>query len=198
MREDLTEVAVVLDRSGSMEEIRSDAMGSFNAFLARQKSGAGELRLTLVLFNHELETAYAAVPIATVPPLDEATYVPGGSTAMLDALGRTIDELGARLAATPEAERPGKVLVAVITDGLENASRDYSFRQVRHRVRRQREKYDWEFLFLAANQDAVLEGAKIAIPAADAVHFSATASGVHEAGGTLSARVTRRRSSPVN
>ena len=198
MRNDLTEVAVVMDRSGSMEEIRQDAMGSFNAFLAGQKSGEGELRLTLVLFNHEMETVYAAVPVATVPPLDEASYVPGGTTALHDAMGRTIDELGARLAATPEAERPGKVTVAILTDGRENASHDYTLRQVRHRVRRQREKYGWQFVFLAAGQDAVLEGGKLAIPAADAISFQATSAGIHEAASELSERVTRRRRTVVN
>jgi len=198
MRKDLTEVAVVVDRSGSMEAIREDAIGSFNAFLAQQKAGDGELRLTLVLFNHEVETPYFAAPVAAVPPLDAASYVPGGTTALLDAMGRTIDELGARLAATPEAERPGKVLVAVLTDGLENASRDYTLRQVRHRVRRQREKYGWEFFFLAANQDAVLEGGRLAIPAADAVAFTATSSGVHEASRRLGEKVHSVRSKLVH
>ncbi|KAB2963847.1 MAG: VWA domain-containing protein [Thermoanaerobaculia bacterium] len=198
MREDLTEVAVIVDRSGSMEAIRSDAIGGFNSFLAEQKKGAGELRITVVLFNHEIETIHARVPVAGVPPLDPSTYLPSGTTALHDAFGRTIDELGQRLAATPEPERPGRVMVAVLTDGLENASRDYTLRQIRQRVRRQREKYGWEFVFLAAGQDAVLEGAKLAIPAADAIAFDATSEGIRGATAALSARVSRRRGTVVN
>jgi hypothetical protein len=193
MREDLTEVAVVLDRSGSMEAIRSDAIGGFNAFLASQRKDEGELRLTLVLFNHNVETVHARVPIAEVPPLDEATYVPAGMTALLDAVGRTVDELGERLAATPESERPAQVIVAILTDGLENSSCDYTPARIRQRIRRQRERYGWEFLFLAAGQDAVVEGGKLDIPAADAIAFEATPEGILEASACLSEETTARK-----
>lgn len=193
MREDLTEVAVVLDRSGSMEAIRSDAIGGFNAFLADQKKDEDELRLTLVLFNHEIDTIHARVPVAEVPPLDEATYVPAGTTALLDAVGRTVDELGERLAATPEAERPGQVVVAILTDGLENASRDYTPAQIRDRIRHQQADYGWEFLFLAAGQDAVVEGGNLDIPAGNAIAFEASPAGIREASSRLSDETTRRK-----
>lgn len=196
MREDLTEIAVVIDRSGSMEAIRTDAIGGFNAFLAQQQAEPGELRMTIVLFNHEIETIHARLPAAEVPPLDERSYVPSGTTALHDAFGRTIDELGQRLAATPEPERPGQVIVALLTDGMENASRDYSLQQIRQRVQRQQEKYGWVFLFLAAGQDAVLEGEKLAIPAEQAFRFAPTAQGVREAHAILSAEVSRRKKTP--
>jgi len=197
MREDLTEVAVVIDRSGSMEAIRTDAIGGFNAFLAQQQTEPGELRMTIVLFNHEIETIHARVPVAEVKPLDERSYVPSGTTALHDAFGRTIDELGQRLSATPEPERPGQVIVALLTDGLENASRDYTLKQIRQRVKRQQERYGWVFLFLAAGQDAVLEGEKLAIPAEQAFSFAPTSQGIREAHEVLSAEVSRRKKRPT-
>jgi len=197
MREDLTEVAVVLDRSGSMEAIRSDAIGGFNAFLAGQKAEPGELRMTVVLFNHEIETIHARVPVVEVPALDERSYVPSGTTALLDAFGRTIDELGGRLAALPESERPAQVIVALLTDGLENASRDYTLGQVRRRVRHQQTKYGWVFLFLAAGQDAVLESAKLDIPAHQAFSFAHTAQGIREAHDRLNEEISARKKRPT-
>ena len=197
MREDLTELAVVMDRSGSMEAIREDAIGGFNSFLAGQKQDPGELKMTLVLFNHEIATLHAGVPLAEVPNLDGTTYVPEGTTALLDAVGRTIDDLGKRLAATPEPERPGKVIVAILTDGLENASTDYDYDQIRKRVRHQTKTYGWEFLFLAANQDAVLGGARLAIEAPASLAFAATPEGFREASSKLDQEVRKRKQRPT-
>lgn len=114
-----TDVTVILDRSGSMESIATDVIGSFNVFLATQQRLPGECRLSLVQFDDEYEVVYAGVPIGEAPRMTDRTFVPRGMTALLDAIGRTIDATGRRLAALPEAERPGTVLVAIITDGLE-------------------------------------------------------------------------------
>ncbi len=190
---DLTEIVCILDRSGSMESIRTDAIGGFNAFLAAQQQLPGDARLTLVLFDHEYDRVLDAVPLAEVKPLTEETYVPRGTTALLDAVGRTLDDVGARLAATPEAERPGKVLVCILTDGLENASRDYTRDRVKGMIEHQQQKYGWEFQFLAANQDAFAAAGSIGIAAADAAAFVADAAGTHAAFARVSERAARAR-----
>lgn len=196
MNQDLTEIACVVDRSGSMESIRTDAIGGFNGFLAEQRAEPGEARVTVVLFDDRYEVLHESRPIAEVPPLDERTYVPRNTTALLDAVGRTIDELGARLAATPEPQRPGKVIVAILTDGLENASRRYTRQDVFDRIRHQREKYAWEFVYLGANQDAFAEAERLAIPVADAAVFLASPAGVRDGFAEMSAKVREKRGGP--
>jgi len=109
-----------------------------------------------------------ALPVAEILPLDNDSYVPHGSTALLDATGRAIDELGARLAALPEKDRPVQVIVAILTDGLENSSQNYTWQQVADAIRRQSEQYRWTFLFLGANQDAIATAAQVNITTADA------------------------------
>lgn len=193
MRSDLTEIAFVLDRSGSMHPITDDAIGGFNTFLTDQQALPGEAHLTLVLFDHEYQVPYQHADIKTVPPLDAATYVPRGMTALLDAVGRTVNDIGARLAGTPEAERPAKVIFAILTDGQENASRDYTFAKVSGMIKHQQEKYSWEFIFLAANQDAIAAAGALAIQPKDAIAFAPTGLGVREAHAALSAEVSRRR-----
>jgi hypothetical protein len=176
-----------------MEAIRSDAMGGFNTFLEEQKKHPGEAHFTLVLFSDVYDLVHDCVDIRTVPLLDEGTYVPGGATALLDAIGRTVDEVGRRLHDTTEQDRPRKVIVAILTDGLENSSTDYSQKQIAERIRHQQEKYRWEFLFLAANQDAIASAAQMSIQAEDAVSFKATPSGVRGTYRKLSSEVSRRR-----
>jgi hypothetical protein len=194
MRSDLTEIAFVLDRSGSMNPIAGDAIGGFNTFLAAQQALPGEARLTLVLFDHEYLVTHNNVPIQAVPPLDATTYVPRGMTALLDAVGRTIDDVGTRLAGTPEEQRPAKVICAILTDGQENASRDYTFAKVAAMIKHQQEKYSWEFLFLAANQDAIAAAGALSIQPKDAIAFQPTGQGVRQAHAALSDRVTLARS----
>lgn len=194
MRADLTEIAFVLDRSGSMNPIAADAIGGFNTFLASQQALPGEARLTLVLFDHEYLVVHDNVAIRQVPPLDAKTFVPRGMTALLDAVGRTIDDVGVRLAATPEEQRPAKVIVAILTDGQENASRDYTFAKVAGMIKHQQEKYSWEFLFLAANQDAIAAAGALSIGAKDAIAFQATGQGIRNANAQLNERVTLSRS----
>ena len=173
----LTEIAFVLDRSGSMSAVAQSAAAGFNEFLRDQQAAPGQARFTLVLFDDEYLVPAAAVPIAEMVPLDAGTYVPRGSTALLDAIGRTVDDLGRRLAATPAPERPAKVIVAILTDGYENASHRYSQQDIARRIRHQRDKYGWEFLFLGANQDAIATAAGMNIAAANAATFQADAAG---------------------
>jgi hypothetical protein len=167
----LTEIVCILDRSGSMDVIRDDAIGGFNAFLADQQRLPGEATLTLVLFNDGYQVVYQSVPIGKVKPLTKEDFVPGSMTALLDAVGRTIVSVGKRLTALPEEQRPGKVIVGILTDGQENASREYTRDQVFRMIRHQREVYGWEFAFMAAGQDAFEEAQAIGISKAMTVQF---------------------------
>ena len=130
MNQNVCEIGFVLDRSGSMKDMELEARNGFNAFLESQQKLPGEARLTLVLFDHEYIVAHDGVPIKDVPSLDEHTYVPRGTTALLDAIGRTINTIGERLDKTPEPEQPGKVIVAILTDGLENASQEFKRKEI--------------------------------------------------------------------
>ena len=177
----MCEIGFVLDRSGSMNAMKDEAIGGINAFLESQQKLPGEARLTLVLFDHEYIVAHDGVPIKDVPPLDNHSYVPRGTTALLDAIGRTINTVGERLDRTPEPERPGKVIIAILTDGLENASQEFKRKEIFKMIKRQREVYSWEFIFLGAKQDAISTGAKMGIPIANAVTFSEAPGGTAQA-----------------
>ena len=159
MNAHLTEIAYLLDRSGSMEPMREAAVTAFNDFLRVQLEVPGDARLTLVQFDDAYEIHVDARPLQDVPPLTAATYQPRGSTALLDAIGRTIRDFDRRLAALSETEQPGKVIFAIFTDGLENASREFTHPQIGDLIREHREARGWEFLFLAANQDAIATAA---------------------------------------
>ena len=193
MKSDLTEIVCVIDRSGSMETIRSDAIGGFNSFLSTQQEEPGAAKLTLVLFNHDYHLSHDGIDIQAVEPLNNDTYVPVGTTALLDAVGKTISEVGNRLHNTPEKERPTKVIVAILTDGLENASREFSQEKVFDMITHQRENYNWEFLFLAANQDAIAAAESLSIQAQDTVAFAATSEGINQAYADLDSMVSESR-----
>lgn len=174
----LTEILVILDRSGSMEPIAESTIGCFNQFVADQAKEPGEARLTLLLFNDGLTTPFVSLPISEVPRLDKQTFHPNGSTALLDAMGQGIDELGSRLAALPEEERPGTVIVATLTDGEENSSSTCSWHDVLQRITHQKETYRWNFLFLGANQDAIATASRVGIDAHNAATWVADAHGM--------------------
>lgn len=175
-----TEIIVVLDKSGSMSALKQDAIGGFNEFLREQQAEPGEANLTLVLFDTGY-TIHPAAPVGRVAPLTEASYHPGGGTALLDALGRTINETGRRLALMPEADRPDKVIVVTLTDGEENSSQEFSLPQVRDMLAHQQDRYGWKFLFLGANQDAFAEAGKLGVSAAMAMNFAADEAGMRAA-----------------
>lgn len=137
------------------------AIEGFSFFLHEQYHAQGQARPTLALFDGEYLVPISSMPVDEVVPLDRTTYVPRNSTALLDAIGHTIDELGARLAALPQATRPGKAIVAILTDGLENASVHENWQTVSQRIHHQTEKYGWKFLFLGADQDAIATAAQL-------------------------------------
>ncbi len=159
-RSDLTHLFVLLDRSGSMQSIKSDIVGGFDAFVAEQRSATGECRMTLARFDNEYEQVFADLPIAQVGPL---VLEPRGSTALLDSMARIIRDTGAWLAAMPEEERPGTVILGVMTDGMENASKEWTHAAVKALVEEQEEKYDWTISYLGANQDAIEVGARMGV-----------------------------------
>jgi len=154
MKKDLTEIVIVLDESGSMESVKSDTIGGFNEFLTSQKKIKGNANVTLVKFSDYYKVINDGTDIAHVSELNESNYTPSYSTSLLDAVGKTINSVGKRLADTPENKRPEKVIVAIITDGYENSSKEFTRGQINDMVGHQRDKYDWEFLFLGADIDA--------------------------------------------
>jgi len=172
MDQQLTDIVVVLDRSGSMASVADDTIGGFNTFLQEQKDAEGHARLTLSQFDNEHELVHERLEIDAVPPLDESTFVPRGSTALLDAIGRTISSVRARLKSDSPEERPWKVVFVIITDGQENASREFTWAQVFEMIQRQQGDEGWEFLFLGANQDAIGEAGAIGIPMDKAAAWS--------------------------
>ena len=196
MKKGLSEIVCIIDRSGSMATIRDDAIGGFNTFLAEQKKLPGEARLTLILFDDEYIKLYDGMNIQDVPDLNETTYIPRGMTALLDAIGKTITAVGERLRNTPEDERPEKVIVPILTDGMENDSKEYKskdkiFKMVNH----QKDVYKWEFIYLAANQDAVQEGTNYGINAKDCFNFVASGIGTRAAYSSMNATVKSYRNS---
>jgi len=160
MRTDLTDITMVVDRSGSMSSIRTDAEGGINTFIRSQKTATGEAFLTLVQFDNEYEFVHSGVPIHSVRGYQ---LIPRGSTALLDAVGRAINETGARLAAMEESQRPGLVLFVIVTDGEENSSKEFTLEQIRTMIEHQQSVYSWQFTFLAANQDAFAAGQSMGI-----------------------------------
>lgn len=165
----LTHLYFLLDRSGSMQSIKGDTEGGYNAFMAEQRSQPGECTVTLAQFDNEYEEVYRDRPIADVPPL---ALHPRGSTALLDSIGRLITDAGARLAALPEHDRPGVIIVGIMTDGHENASREMTHAAVKRLIEQQTTDYGWQFLYLGADQDAIEVGASIGVAAAQAMTFS--------------------------
>lgn len=178
MKQGLTEMVFILDRSGSMHGLEKDTIGGFNRLLEQQCSADGEARVTAVLFDDRYELLYDNVDIRSVPPLTEKEYFARGTTALLDAVGKTIDAVGERLAATPEEERPAKVIFAITTDGLENASKIYSLKKVKEMIEHQTTKYSWEFLFFGANIDVFDAAHGMGIPISRTMQFAATEAGI--------------------
>ncbi len=189
-----TRIAIVLDRSGSMESVRAATIAGFNEFVEGQKAAPGTATLILNQFDDVFETVFDC-PLQSVPPLTPETFQPRGTTALLDAMGRTIDELGAKLAALPDQDRPGKVIVVIVTDGQENASLQYSTQQVNQKITHQREKYGWDFIFLGANQDAITSAAQFGIQSNAALTYAATPAGTRASFAAASRASRARRES---
>lgn len=188
-----TVIQAIIDRSGSMQSIRSDAEGGFDAFIAEQRSLPGECQVSLAQFDHEYEVLYEDKPIAEVPPL---RIEPRGSTAMLDAIGRAITTLGVRLAQLPEDRRPGTVVVCIVTDGQENASREFDYHVVRTMITHQEQVYSWTFVYLGADQDAIEQGNRMGISPTRSLTYSR--GNTADAYQVMSTAVSRMRSAAAS
>lgn len=179
MKENFTELLLIIDESGSMQSLRKETLEELNNFIKEQQEQDGETRLTVIFFNTRINVVYKRVDINYVEPLDESFYRPNGMTALLDVIGTGIDALGDTLNKIPEPERPSKVLVAIMTDGMENESKLYSRAKIREMITHQTEKYSWEFNFLAANIDAKETAMSMGIDSERATQFDANVDGLH-------------------
>lgn len=170
---DATHIAVLLDRSGSMGSVKDETISGFNYFLKEQKAAGDNATFTLVQFDSEsTDVIHEARQIREVPDLNQDTYLPRGSTPLLDALGQTIITTGKTLANIPETNRPDKVVFVVITDGEENASHQFTKTRVKEMIDHQTGKYNWKFIYLGANQDAFAEAGSVGIAMATAANYS--------------------------
>ncbi len=178
MKKGLTELVFILDRSGSMAGLESDTIGGFNSMLQKQKKVEGEALVTTVLFDDQYELLHDRTAIGQVEPMTDRQYFVRGSTALLDAIGRTISRMAANQQQMPESLRAEKVIFVITTDGLENASQEYSYDLLRSMIQKQKETWGWEFLFLGANMDAVAEAAKFGIVKERAVTYQNDSRGI--------------------
>jgi hypothetical protein len=193
MNPNLTEIAYILDRSGSMQPMQEPAVAAFNDFIKSQLDVPGDARLTLIQFDDAYEVHVSAKPIQDVPQLTAATYTPRGSTALLDAIGRTIKETDRRISALPEDDKPGKVILAIFTDGEENASQEYTIKHIGDLIRLYRDQKGWEFIFLAANQDAMATAAAMRMDTSTSGNVSYNPKGIRTTGSAMSRKVRAMR-----
>lgn len=177
------DITIILDRSGSMSTIKDDMEGGLNTFIEDQKKLAGKCTVSLYQFDDKYDAVFEGQPVVTVPKIK---LEPRGNTALNDALGKTIKALGIRLKDMPEAERPEKVIVVVVTDGQENASKEFQKSHIKEMIDHQQGVYKWEFVFLGANQDAIQESSNYGVQAQNAMTFSASSAGVHAAYASMS------------
>ena len=178
MKKGLTELVFILDKSGSMGGLETDTIGGYNAMLAKQQEVEGECHITTVLFDNNYELLYDRIDIKAVSPISEKEYQVGGSTALLDAIGRTIYKIGNAQKHTADDYRAEKVMFVIITDGEENSSREYSAEKIKAQIERQKEKYGWEFVFLGANIDAIETAGRFGISADRAQNYHSDSEGI--------------------
>jgi uncharacterized protein YegL len=194
-KENFTSINVIVDASGSMAGLTTDTIGNFNTFLKEQKEYPGEAVFTLCTFNTDYRLPHDFVKIASVPNLSNKTYNPQGGTALLDAMGTTIESVGRKLAAMPEDERPSKVIFLIITDGHENSSKRFTAEQIKSMVEHQKDVYSWEFVFMGANIDAIGTGTSLGISAMNSLNYSADSVGTHQLYKSISENMSTYRGS---
>lgn len=187
-----TEIIFLLDRSGSMSGLEKDTIGGFNSFIEKQCELYGEVSLTTVLFDHEYEILWNGINAAGAKLTSDDYYV-RGSTALLDAVGKTILDVDRRLSKTLDELKPGKVIFVITTDGMENASREFTHEKVKKLIKHQEEKQKWEFIFIGANMDAAKEASSMGIQAENAFDFVASEDGVESMYYMVNENISMRR-----
>mgnify|MGYP001356955020 CR=1 FL=1 len=195
MKNMITELVFILDRSGSMGGLESDTIGGFNSMIEKQKKEEGLTNVTTVLFDNNFEIVHNRVPIENTLPMTQETYYVRGCTALLDAVGETVNHVAKTQKYLRPGDRADKVITVIITDGLENASRRYSRGEVKKMIELEKEKYGWEFIFLGANIDAAGEAGSIGIDDDRAVDYRNDSAGVKLNYDVVCETITRMRSS---
>ena len=196
MQNHLTEIVFILDRSGSMSGLEKDTIGGFNAMIEKQRKEPGEAYISTLLFDNETQVIHDRVSLDKVPALTDKDYFVRGCTALLDAVGGAIHHIGNVHKYAREEDRPEKTLFVITTDGMENASRTYTYDKVKAMITRQKEKYGWEFLFLGANIDAAKEAGRFGIAPERATNYHADTKGTNVIYETLSSAIGAYRSAP--
>ena len=177
MKKNLTEIVFILDRSGSMAGLEEDTIGGFNAMIRKQRGEEGQALVSTVLFDNHTEVIHDRVDIQRISPMTRKEYYVRGCTALLDAVGKSIRHIANVHKYAREEDRPEKTVFVITTDGMENASREYSYEKVRRMIEHEKEKYGWEFLFLGANIDAAKEAARFGITEDRAANYHADSQG---------------------
>ena len=177
MKKNLTELVMILDRSGSMSGLEADTIGGFNSMIEKQKKEEGEALVSVVLFDDYSEVIYDRVPIEKVEPMTDSQYYVRGCTALLDAVGGAIHHIANVHKYAREEDRPEKTIFVITTDGMENASRMYTYDKVRRMITREQEEYHWEFIFLGANIDAAKESGRLGIRRGHSANYHSDTTG---------------------
>jgi uncharacterized protein YegL len=192
MNTNITEIIFLLDRSGSMAGLECDTIGGFNAFIKKQCQLDGETMVTAVQFDDQYEVIWNGIDAKNVRLTDKEYFV-RGSTALLDAVGKTILDVGHRLSNSNEDQKPGKVIFVITTDGMENASREFTYEKVNELIKHQQEKYNWEFIFMGANIDAAKEANSLGIDEDNVYSFEASENGVEVMYNVICEAVSEKR-----
>lgn len=197
MQKNYTKIAVILDRSGSMDSIKSATIEGYNSFLRGQQEVEGRCDISLYQFDDKYEVVYEDRDISKAPFLNNTNFVPRGNTALLDAIGRTVNHLGNKLHKLREQDRPEKVIVVIQTDGYENASQEFSRSGVRDMITHQKEKYNWVFVFLGANQDAIITAQSYGINVGTSITYSSNYTGTSNTYSALTALCSGARCAAI-
>lgn len=193
MKNEMTELVFILDKSGSMAGLEKDTIGGFNALVEKQRKLQGDVRVTTVLFNQSYELLHDRISLKGISPLTEDDYEVGGTTALLDAIGSTVQKIANAQKRTMEEERADKVMFVITTDGMENASCEYNYKKINEMIAMQKQKFNWEFIFLGANIDAVATARQFGVEEEFAVEYHADPEGTQLNYQVLSEAVTSFR-----
>ncbi|WP_372868394.1 vWA domain-containing protein [Planomicrobium okeanokoites] len=193
MKNEMTELVFILDKSGSMAGLEKDTIGGFNALVEKQRKLQGDVRVTTVLFNQSYELLHDRISLKGISPLTEDDYEVGGTTALLDAIGSTVQKIANAQKRTMEEERADKVMFVITTDGMENASCEYNYKKINEMIASQKQKFNWEFIFLGANIDAVATARQFGVEEEFAVEYHADPEGTQLNYQVLSEAVTSFR-----